>query len=217
MEEYPANLFEFEAIFPSDEACREYLFKLRFSNGFKCPRCGCEKCWKKNFRAMGVTAVGSVAIARKALALLALPVLTNNGMIRSVDTPLGDALRCICGFNYKQSTLTKFMAELKYLGAAKYLLHSQIEFWQKFWQKHPIGKMELPVLCYYVDGNTKALWSKKRVKKSKVTMLGRVMGCMETVFVHDNFGRPIYFETYSRHAPVGEYLPESFPKDREGS
>jgi hypothetical protein len=68
------------------------------------------------------------------------------------------------------------------------------------------------VLCYYVDGNTKALWSKKRVKKSKVTMLGRVMGCMETVFVHDNFGRPIYFETYSGHAPVGEYILSLFQK-----
>ena len=42
----------------------------------------------------------------------------------------------------------------------------------------------LPLLCYYVDGNTKALWSKKRVKKNKVTMLGRVMGCLEQVFVH---------------------------------
>ncbi len=68
------------------------------------------------------------------------------------------------------------------------------------------------MLCYYVDGNTKALWSKKRVKKNKVTMLGRVMGCIETVFVHDNFGRPIYFETYSGHAPVGEYIMSLFQK-----
>ncbi|HDZ62253.1 MAG TPA: hypothetical protein ENH40_03810 [Nitrospirae bacterium] len=167
---------------------------------------------EKNFRSMSISVAGSLVIARKSLAMLALPVVTNNGMIRSVDTPLGDALGCVCGFNYKQSTLTKFMAELKYLGVAEYLLRNQIEFWQKFWQKHPIGKMELPLLCYYVDGNTKALWSKKRVKKSKVTMLGRVMGCIETVFVHDNFGRPIYFETYSGHAPVGEYILSLFQK-----
>lgn len=166
----------------------------------------------KNFRSMSISAASPLVIARKSLAMLALPVVTNNGMIRSVDTPLGDALRCVCEYNYKQSTLTKFMAELKYLGVAEYLLRSQIGFWQKFWQKHPIGKMELPVLCYYVDGNTKALWSKKRVKKSKVTMLRRVMGCMETVFVHDNFGRPIYFETYSGHAPVGEYILSLFQK-----
>ncbi|MBW8002963.1 MAG: hypothetical protein FVQ80_13250 [Planctomycetes bacterium] len=171
-----------------------------------------EKREEKNFRSMSISAAGPLVLARKCLAILALPVVTNNGMMRSVDTPLGDALRCVCGFNYKQSTLTKFMAELKYLGLAEYLLRSQIEFWQKFWQKHPIGKMELPVLCYYIDGNTKALWSKKRVEKNKVTMLGRVMGCVETVFVHDNFGRPIYFETYSGHAPVGEYILSLFQK-----
>jgi transposase len=169
----------------------------------------------KNFRSMSISTASPLVIARKSLAMLALPIVTDNGMMRSVDTPLGDALHCLCGFNYKQSTLTKFMAELKYLGVAEYLLRSQIEFWQKFWQKHPIGKMELPVLCYYVDGNTKALWSRKRVKKNKVTMLGRVMGCMETVFVHDNFGRPIYFETYSGHAPVGEYILSLFQKIEE--
>lgn len=36
-------------------------------------------------------------------------------------------------------------------------------------------------------------------------MLGRVMGCLEQVFVHDGFGRPIYFETYSGHGPMGVY------------
>ena len=167
---------------------------------------------EKNFRSMSISTAGPLVLARKSLAMLALPLVTNNGMVRSVDTPSGDALRCLCGYNYKQSTLTKFVAELKYLGVAEYLLRSQIKFWREFWEKHPIGEMELPVLCYYVDGNTKALWSKKRVEKNKVTMLGQVMGCMETVFVHDNFGRPIYFETYSGHAPAGEYILSLFRK-----
>jgi hypothetical protein len=63
-----------------------------------------------------------------------------------------------------------------------------------------------------VDGNTKALWSEKRVKKNKVTMLGRVMGCLEQVFVHDGFGHPVYVETYAGKAPVGEYVLEMFKK-----
>jgi len=167
---------------------------------------------EKNFPAMNLVSVGPLAICRKALAMLALPVITNNGMIRSVNTPMGNALEYLCGFNYKQSTLTKFMAELKYLGVAEYLLRHQVEFWQKFWKEHPVGKMELPILCYYIDGNTKALWSKKHVKKNRVTMLGRVMGCMEMLFVHDSFGRPIYFETYSGHAPMGEYILSLFQK-----
>ena len=62
---------------------------------------------------------------------------------------------------------------------------------------------EEPLLCYYIDGNTKALWAEERVKLHSVTMLGRVMGCLEQVFVYDGLGHPIYFETYSGHAPFG--------------
>lgn len=166
----------------------------------------------KRLAGMSIAAVDTQILARKCLATLALPVVTHNGHVRSVDTPLGNALKHICGFNYKQRTLNKFLAELKYLGVADDLLRHQVAFWQERWQSHPKGPLQMPVLCYYVDGNTKALWSRKRVKKSKVTMLGRVMGCLEQVFVHDNYGRPIYFETYSGHAPVGEYVLSLFGK-----
>ncbi len=36
---------EFEARFATEEACREYLFRLRWPDGFRCPRCGGEKYW----------------------------------------------------------------------------------------------------------------------------------------------------------------------------
>ena len=166
----------------------------------------------KNFQSMSITSVDTEILQRKSLAALSLPILTNNGAIRSIDTPLGNALLNLCGFNYKQATINKFLTELKYIGISETLLKEQVVFWQKHWQNHPKGKMELPLLCYYVDGNTRALWSKRHVKKNKVTMLGRVMGCLETVFVHDNYGRPIYFETYSGHAPVGEYILTMFKK-----
>ena len=166
----------------------------------------------KRLAGMSIAAADEQIIARKCLAALALPILTNNGHIRSVDTPVGNALKHLCGFNYKQRTLNKFLAELKYLGLSDDLLRHQVSFWQERWQTHPRGPLQLPVLCYYVDGNTKALWSKKRVQKNKVTMLGKVMGCLEQVFVHDNWGRPIYFETYSGHAPVGEYVLSLFER-----
>lgn len=166
----------------------------------------------KNFQSMSITSVDSQVIQRKSLATLSLPILTNNGAIRSIDAPLGNALLNLCGFNYKQGTINKFLSELKYLGISFDLLRDQVRFWQGHWQNHPKGKMELPILCYYVDGNTKALWSKKHVKQNKVTMHGKVMGCLEQVFVHDNYGRPIYFETYSGHAPMGEYVLSLFKK-----
>ncbi len=37
---FPESLPEFQAAFPSDEACAEYLEKLRWPDGFSCPKCG---------------------------------------------------------------------------------------------------------------------------------------------------------------------------------
>jgi transposase-like protein len=45
MEDYPQDLLELEARFSSEAACREYLFQLRWPEGFCCPRCGGRKAW----------------------------------------------------------------------------------------------------------------------------------------------------------------------------
>ena len=36
----PISFFEFKERFNSEDACREHLFRLRWPNGFECPRCG---------------------------------------------------------------------------------------------------------------------------------------------------------------------------------
>jgi transposase-like protein len=45
MEDYPKNLLELERRFSTEEACRQYLYGLRWSGGFRCPRCGHGKGW----------------------------------------------------------------------------------------------------------------------------------------------------------------------------
>ena len=45
MEDYPRTLAELEARFSSEQACREYLFRLRWPEGFRCPRCGDARAW----------------------------------------------------------------------------------------------------------------------------------------------------------------------------
>jgi transposase-like protein len=45
MEDYPKTIMEFESSFGSEEACRDYLFKLRWPNGFVCPECQHKKAW----------------------------------------------------------------------------------------------------------------------------------------------------------------------------
>jgi len=39
------TLQEFEARFSTEEGCRDYLFQLRWPEGFRCPRCGFGKAW----------------------------------------------------------------------------------------------------------------------------------------------------------------------------
>lgn len=45
LDEYPANLVEFNDWFNSDQACREYLEIIRWPDGFRCPRCGASRHW----------------------------------------------------------------------------------------------------------------------------------------------------------------------------
>lgn len=45
MEEYPRTLIEFEKQFTTEEQCHDYLFHIRWPEGFHCPRCGGVKAW----------------------------------------------------------------------------------------------------------------------------------------------------------------------------
>ena len=174
-----------------------------------------EKREHKNYSRRAVFQAGEFILERKCLGILALPLITLNGTTRSANSPLGNALEHFSGYNYQHDTLDKFLRELKYLGISDRLLREQVSFWQTHWRKFQESPSGLPFLCYYVDGNTKPLWSEKRVKQNKVTMLGRVMGCLEQVFVHDGFGHPVYLETYAGKAPVGEHVLELFEKIEE--
>jgi transposase-like protein len=43
--DYPRTLLELEQRFSSEEACKQYLFALRWPEGFACPRCGGKAVW----------------------------------------------------------------------------------------------------------------------------------------------------------------------------
>jgi transposase-like protein len=48
MELYPVNLIEFEQQFSTEEACLSYVARLRWPDGFLCPRCQHNKYWFTN-------------------------------------------------------------------------------------------------------------------------------------------------------------------------
>ena len=45
MEDFPKTLIEFEDRFSTEKDCRDYLFQLRRSDSFSCPKCGKVKAW----------------------------------------------------------------------------------------------------------------------------------------------------------------------------
>jgi len=170
-----------------------------------------EKIDNKKFTAMPIFSLTRKTIMRYSLALLSLPLITANGRVRSVDNSRGNALKYLCGFNYKAATLDKHLRDLKYLQISNELIETIAKYWMDFWNNRNKSSDDIFV-CYYIDGNTKALWSSKPCHKGKVTMLGRVMNCLEQVFIHDGQGHPIYFQTFNGHADLGKNALEMMDK-----
>lgn len=46
MKEYPMTFREFIKQFPDEKHCRDYLYALRFPDGFVCPKCENDKSWR---------------------------------------------------------------------------------------------------------------------------------------------------------------------------
>ena len=160
-----------------------------------------EKIPHKKFDSMRIFSLSKESITKYCISLFVLPLVTSNGRCRSVNSVKGNALKYLCGFNYKAATIDKHIRELKYLQISNGLIEETAKFWFNFWRSR--NKTESIFTCFYIDGNTKALWSSKRCHKGKVTMLGKVMNCIETLFIHDGQGHPIYFKTFNGHADLG--------------
>ena len=45
IEDYPSDLIDFEKRFSTEKACRDYLARLRWPQGYRCPRCDSDKSW----------------------------------------------------------------------------------------------------------------------------------------------------------------------------
>ena len=165
-----------------------------------------EKIPNKKFSAMDIFGKSKESISRYNLALLSLPLVTSNGKSSRVNRPEGNDLDFLCGYNYKDASLDRYLRDLKYLQVSELLINEIARFWLNFWKKE--SGEETYFACYYIDGNTKPLWSSNSHYKGKVTMLGRVMNCLENVFIHDGKGHPLYFQTFHGHADLGKHALE---------
>src|SRR3989338_8385075 len=46
MKLYPVNVIDFQDMFPTEKACEEYLYTVRWPEGFVCPHCVHTEVWK---------------------------------------------------------------------------------------------------------------------------------------------------------------------------
>jgi hypothetical protein len=157
----------------------------------------------KNLSSMNIFLKSEKTISRNNLALLCLPLVTSNGKSSRVNRPKGNDLKFLSGYNYKDAALDRYLRDLKYLKISDQLIIETAKFWINFWREEQ--KEDTYFVCYYIDGNTKPLWSSNRCYKGKATMLGRVMNCLENVFIHDGKGHPLYFQTFHGHADLGKH------------
>lgn len=49
---FPANITQFQAVFPDEATCRTYLIESRWPDGFLCPACGHDEAWERSARLM---------------------------------------------------------------------------------------------------------------------------------------------------------------------
>ena len=169
-----------------------------------------EKIKWKNFSAMNIFKMSEKTISRYNLALLCMPLVTSNGKTSRMNRVKGNDLGFLCDYNYKDESLNRYVGELKYLKISDQLISAIAKFWIDFWRDE--SEEETYFACYYIDGNTKALWSSNRCYKGRVTMLGRVMNCLENVFIHDSKGHPLYFQTFHGHVDLGKHALNMFTK-----
>jgi hypothetical protein len=162
-----------------------------------------EKIPLKSLSRMNIFQKSNKILSRYNLALLCLPLVTSNGKSSRINRVRGNDIAFLSGYNYKDAALDKYLRELKYLKISNQLILETAKFWISFWKKEQ--NEETCFVCYYIDGNTKPLWSSHSHYKGKVTMLGRVMNCLENVFIHDGKGHPLYFQTFQGHADIGEH------------
>jgi hypothetical protein len=146
----------------------------------------------------------SETIQRKLLCMMALPMVCDGGRFNAATDPRGALLAGLGHIPYMPATLQKIAGELKYLAVSTRLLDTHASFWLEH-MKDCLGT-EPTGLLVYVDGTLKPLWTEFFHKSGKVSSVGRVMPCLESVLLCAGPGVPLYVQTFSGHAPLVHHL-----------
>ncbi len=209
----PRGLQEEKGVFSKDEKGKfidypkehkdDYEKNGGVSNKFKSVS---ERIKNRDLNRLTIFQVREETLYRKNLTLLCLPIITEHSRFSELNETKGNELKYFCGYDYKSSTIDKYAREMKYLQSSHLLMQHMASFWFHLWQDKNSGTTSQ--VCYYFDGNTRPLWSSYPVKQSKISKVGRVMGCLEEVYIHSGQGHPLMLQTFSG----GVYLPDAIKK-----
>lgn len=183
------------------ETATDYEQNGFISNRFKSVT---ERVKTRDLSRLAIVQANDHTLTQKNLAILSLPIITSHSRVIEINETLGNELKYFAGYDYRGTTLDKYLRELKYLRCSDFLMQRLANFWYRRWEQKTASAVTQ--LCYYFDGYRKPLWSKYRVRKSKVSKIGRVMGCLEQVYVHSDQGHPILLQTYAGGANLAEAI-----------
>lgn len=136
-------------------------------------------------------------VQRKVQAVLALPLLTEAGRTTQLnDYRGGHGIAEFCGVRYTGDTIDRFLRDGKYLGLATPLS----EHFAHFWVDHEPRAADNSAPAgagVFLDGVTKAMWTRFFTRAGKVSSTGRVMPCLEQIFIHTGTGTPLFWLPFS--------------------
>lgn len=150
-------------------------------------------------------------LERKLQALMATP-LFGDGRLLDLRVPRAQLLREFCEIPYKPATLDRFARELKYAGVSSTLWEIHARKWLEL-TKNWGG--EKPAAFLYIDGTTKAIWTRLCSQSTKVSQVGRIMPGLEEVAFHTGAGVPLWMMTHSGRAPLVKVVPDAITKLEE--
>jgi cell division protein FtsB len=121
----------------------------------------------------------SETIEKKWQALMLLPLLSIK-KLSQLDYKAHN-LKSVLGYTYGSSALTQFLGELERVGAESI--------------KSDLANNVQGNYCY-IDAHLMAFWSRVKMNKGYITMLGRIMPGSKAVLAHDEEGNAIGLEYY---------------------
>lgn len=101
-------------------------------------------------------------------------------------------LPTLVGRGYHSSTLLQFLGQLERIEAAAALMPALVSR-----QPGPIT---------YVDGHMIAYWSRVRMHKGKITMLGRIMAGSQAIIAHNEAGQALFVTYHPPDQPLSQII-----------